>query len=286
MPITAQPKLSVGVIPDNVYIRRVRSVSKILICLWAVVGLGARVPATVPEAPPGQYQAIPERNVFGLRPPLAQPTLTNPPAPLPKITLTGITTILGNKRALMMVLPPGLKPGEANKEQSLILTEGQREGEVEVLQIDEHAGIVRVNNSGTIMTLTFEKDGAKLPSTPTPHALPPLPMPLPGATASNPYFPASRARTRNFGSPGFGTAAAGGIPTPTGLNPAPAQTPPLAGQDLTAEEQAIINAFQRQGYANNPNYSPVPTAPVVPNGSHLEGAISPVPGRTPALVPQ
>lgn len=280
------------------YISRVRSVLQNVICVWAVVGSAGFVQATVPEAAPGQYQAIPERNVFGLRPPAAQPAPTNPPAPLPKITLTGITTILGNKRALMKVLPPGAKPGALTKEESLILTEGQREGEVEVLQIDEHAGSVKVNNSGTVMTLTFEKDGAKLPATPTPHPAPPLPNPLPGRAAPYPYLPAAAARkspTRtprlpSFGSvttPGLGAVpqAVGGIPTPTGLN-APAQSPALADQDLTAEEQAIINAFQRQENETSPAY-PQPSSTSTPaTAAPAAGTIPPIPGRTLPIVPQ
>ena len=129
---------------------------------------------------------------------------------MPKITLTGITTILGNKRALMKVAPSVAKPGQASKEESLILTEGQREGEVEVLQIDERAESVKVNNSGTVMTLTFEKDGAKLPATPAPRAVPPVPSPLPGGLVPNPYLPAASGRApRMQRLPGFGATAPG-----------------------------------------------------------------------------
>ncbi len=304
----AQLKLSIGVVYGNVYIRRVRSVLQKMICVFAV-GVGGWLHATPAEMTPGQYQAIPERNVFGLRPPPAQAAPTNPPAALPKITLTGITTILGNKRALMKVLPAGLKPAEANKEQSLILTEGQREGEVEVLQIDERVGSVRVNNSGTVMTLTFEKDGAKLPATPAPAAVPSAPNALPGVTAPNPYAPAYSGRktpARGVRTPGFGTAAlnpaaavsapAGGIPTPTGLPTTPGQNPPLADQQLSAEEQAIVNAFRQQENVNNPNSLPQPSTPGtqnavqspvqgVPVQSLLPGGGT-VPGTPRVLVPQ
>jgi hypothetical protein len=123
-------------------------------------------------------QAIPERNAFGLKPAPIPTIVDPPPTPLPKLILTGITTILGNKLALMKAVPPGNPPGRAVTEESLILAEGQREGNVEVLNIDENAGSVRVNNSGSIMTLTFEKDGAKLPNTPPPPATPAgLPLP-------------------------------------------------------------------------------------------------------------
>lgn len=276
-----------------------RSVLKILTCVLGFGAPGLSGHAIVPEAAPGQYQVIPERNVFGLRPPAAEPTLTNQSAPLPKITLTGITTILRNKRALMKVLPSGLKPGAAAKEESLILTEGQREGEIEVLQIDERAGSVKVNNSGTMMTLTFEKDGAKLPTT---LGTPPAPTPLPGALAPNPYFPAAGARrvpARTFRSPGFGVAAAGApgatapptgaVQTLTGLSAASGQAPNLADQQLSAEEQAIINAFQRQENETTPSYPPLPAVPPVPHGAQPTGAApagANLPGGTPAWVPQ
>src|SRR6266849_705060 len=152
--------------------------------------LGAHIQAIMPEPDHSQYEAIPERNAFGLRPPPEKPEFDNPPTQLPKIILTGITTILDNKRALMKVQPAVARPNEPAKELSLILTEGQREGDIEVLQIDEKAGSVRVRNSGTVMTLTFEKDGAKLPPTaPIPLGPSGVPSPLPAATgaAPNPY---------------------------------------------------------------------------------------------------
>jgi hypothetical protein len=122
--------------------------------------------AGVPSRDGGNpYAKIPERNIFGLRevPPAVQPT-TNEPAPaLPKLYLTGITTILGNKRAFLTVQYP-TKPGQPAKEEPLTLSEGQRDGAIEVLTVDEVGKKVRVNNSGTEMTLDFENNGAK-PST-------------------------------------------------------------------------------------------------------------------------
>ena len=88
--------------------------------------------AMTPDSLRNPYQGIIDRNVFGLRTPPPPPT-NNPEAnkpPPPKITLTGIITgFTGNKRALMKVqVPP--KPGSPANEQSLIMTEGQREGDV------------------------------------------------------------------------------------------------------------------------------------------------------------
>jgi hypothetical protein len=107
------------------------------------------------------YANIPERNIFGLKEAPPVPITTNEPAPaLPKLYLTGITTILGNKRAFLTVQYP-TKPGQAAKEEPLTLSEGQRDGAIEVLTVDEVRKRVRVNNSGTEMTLDFENNGAK-----------------------------------------------------------------------------------------------------------------------------
>jgi hypothetical protein len=111
------------------------------------------------------YQGIVDRNVFGLKPPPLPGKPEEKKADLPPITLTGITTILGNKRALMTMQAPGKPP------QSFIVPEGQREGDLEVLEIDEKAGTVKLNQSGTTVTLSFEKNGPKLPAS-VPAALP------------------------------------------------------------------------------------------------------------------
>jgi hypothetical protein len=298
-----QQKLSSGVIYSNVYIVNVRTVPKLWIGVLATAIVASDGLAIVPDSTSTQYQDIKDRNVFGLRPPQVVTSQSNLPPQVPKITLTGITTILGNKRALMKMLPVGLKPGETAKEVSLILTEGQRESEVEVLQIDEKAGSVRVNNSGTVMTLTFEKDGAKLPATSGPGAGPGVPNPLPvvGA-ATNPYLPAATAvtgrkfPTRTPRSPGLppvpgatGTVGApvGGVPTPTGtVSATGVQQQPAADPETTAEEQAIIQEIQRQINANAP-VTPTPNAaPPAQVGSPAAGAPLPVPGQPPILVPQ
>ena len=150
--------------PEYGYIASMRQSLTIWFCVLAAFGVCANAR---PSA--NNYRGIPERNLFGLKPPEV-PHYEPPPPQLPKLTLTGITTILGNKRALMKAEEPGGKPGQQAKELSLILTEGQREGNVEVLLIDERAGTVKVMNSGTLMTLTFEKDGVKLPPTQPPPA--------------------------------------------------------------------------------------------------------------------
>lgn len=281
--------------------------------LTAVVGQLSSE-AIVPETNLSAYEGIPERNVFGLRPPPAQSPQQPTAAPLPKITLTGITTILENKRALMKVAAANAKQPDPSKELSLILTEGQREGEIEVLQIDEKAGSVKVRNSGQVMVLTFEKDGAKLPATPAPGSpgAPPLPLALPAVQPTNPYalpgrttaapppFPGRNSRHTVAPVPGVATSNSnvtspvGGVPSPTGLSGNSAATPaPAASQDLTAEEQAIVMELQRQ---SNPStaallpptaLTPAPAAPSPVESSPPATTVNPaIPGRPLGLVPQ
>jgi hypothetical protein len=124
---------------------------------WVLTGfvLCAPVASASPTASDNPYHQIAERNVFGLRPP--QPSRVEPPpAPLPKIVLTGITTILGNKRALLKVQFPA-QTRQPAKEESCSLAEGQRDGPIEVLEINEKTAQVKVDNSGTVLVVTFEK---------------------------------------------------------------------------------------------------------------------------------
>lgn len=140
----------------------------------AALLLAARVDAVEVEVSAKPYEQIASRNVFGLVPipPAPRPEDNKPPPA--KITLAGITTFAGGPRALLKVTSPP-RPGVKPEEQSLILAVGQREGEIEVLEIDEQARKVKVENFGTVTTVDFENNGVKLPSGPPPG------VPMPGA---------------------------------------------------------------------------------------------------------
>lgn len=185
-------------------------------------------------------------------PPQAQPP-EQPKPQLPKIVLTGTTTILGKKMAFVKIHSQP-KPGEQQEgEQSFILGEGQREGAVEVLGIDEIAGSIRVNNSGTEMTIGFDKDAGKVAG-----GSPPPPNP---AGAPN---MASGGKGMNPGVSGFQRM----IPTRTGRQvPAMAQPPlppsaqaaaPVQGQGasaekpMTQEEQALLKELEQAAQAQTP----------------------------------
>src|SRR6267154_806153 len=165
----------------------VRSGHSILAFLALTTALTAdAITSSVPQGQDGPYQGIVDRNAFALKPPPPPPDPEATKPPPSKITLTGITTILG-PRALMKTPPAPAKPGETPKpEHSYILGVSQREGDIEVLEIDDKAGSVKVNNAGIVVMLTFEKDGPKLPATPLP-AVPGIPIPgLPAPTGAAP----------------------------------------------------------------------------------------------------
>ena len=110
------------------------------------------------------YAEIVARNVFRLR--AAAPAMAGAPVanqvPRSKITLTGITSILGRNMALLTIA--GIRPGAPSE--SVMLAEGQAANEVEVRNIDARAGTVQVINRGERQILDFEHNGAKASDAP------------------------------------------------------------------------------------------------------------------------
>jgi hypothetical protein len=133
-----------------------------LLCLLGGFAVCLPANATGPDSARNPYRQIAQWNAFRLKPLQAVPVEPQPRPPLPRVTLTGITTILHDKRVLLKVQFPA-NPPEPAREQSYILKEGQRTEEIEILEVDERAGSVRISISGTAMLLTIEKDGPKLP---------------------------------------------------------------------------------------------------------------------------
>ena len=251
-----------------------------LVCLPALLLLcpGARGISTT-ESASNPYQGIVDRNIFGLRPP-PPPASTEPvKPPPPAVTLTGITTILGKKLAFMNVqIPP--KPGEQAKPgpQSFMLGVGEREGEIEVIDIDEKGGTVKLNDYGVVTNVPF----AKLPNTPTaPANVAGVPAPHnPGLPGSNPAIPQRSipglpTRTLRLGN---GTTANGSAGNPgAAINSseyqsaggmastaAPVQNPsrPFSETPLSPEEDAILTEAQREVHRNDPKYPPLPPTPL------------------------
>jgi hypothetical protein len=108
--------------------------------------------------PGNPYAPIVARNIFGLLPPEAPPDPALEAAKnLPKITPTGIMGVFGNWQVLFKVADgttakPG-QPGQPAKDDFYILSQGQRQDDIEVLKIDEKKGIVTFDNHGTTQEL-------------------------------------------------------------------------------------------------------------------------------------
>lgn len=223
------------------------------IAIWIVAGVlwGAGSEAVTPNPSSDSYQAIVDRNVFNLHPPLAREDLTaQPKVQIPTLTLNGITTILGNKLAFLTT--PPTKPG-AHPE-TLMLAEGQAQDEIEVKQIDEKSGMVKVVNHGEDQTLDFQHNGEKpAAAPPTPLTIPSngIPPPQRGVDKIRPLRTLPSRTTTPFAGGGNG-GGLGGVSSGNGS--AQGQTP------LTPEQQALIIEAQRMKLMQEGN----PAARILP----------------------
>src|ERR1022692_87152 len=211
---------------------------KTLACVLSALAVGNGAQALVSDSTGGPYHGIVARNVFDVHPPAPHdPALDKPPTPPPpNIKISGITDILHRKQVIFKVMLPPKPPAPA-KEESYILTEGQREGEIEVLEIDVKAGTVKMSDYGIITNLSIELNGEKLVSGPpagVPGAQPQLPPP-PGMI---PTLPTGRIPPRTLRLPG----SAGAQPSPgyTGG----AINPQQQGTAMSVEDQELSVAAQ------------------------------------------
>lgn len=175
------------------------------------------------------YEAIVERNPFGLKPPPPpappeDPSAKVPAAPLATVEVTGITSILSSKRALLEIVPgpgkPMLKP---------ILSEGERMDSIEVISINVEKNEVVVKNGGVITNLTF-KVAKSTPGPSAPGAVPPRGV-VPGSFPP----PAQPTYNNNYGTGGRGVTIGGGAPAmapdASALGGNPAGTAGVPGAD-------------------------------------------------------
>src|SRR6267154_1196600 len=134
------------------------------------------------------YTPIVTRNIFGLVPiPVHDPANDVPETPPPKITPNGIMTLFGKLQVLFKVAGVA-KPGQAPKDESYVMGEGERQDEIEVQAIDEKSATITFNNHGTIQKLPLVAGAAStgapapgIPSMPPPGAIPrPGVVPAPG----------------------------------------------------------------------------------------------------------
>ncbi len=149
--------------------------------VWTVSGLVfcQAVWAATPDSPSNAnpYSGIVDRNVFGLKPPPPPAPPPEQPKPPVNITLTGITTLSGKKKCFITVLAAP-KPGSPAAPESMMLSEGQRQGDIEIVSIDEKAGSVNLKQGESAETISFDKNGVK--------GGPPPPPAMAGGPGANP----------------------------------------------------------------------------------------------------
>lgn len=110
--------------------------------------------------------------------------------------------MLNARRALLQIAPV---PGRDPKSQSCILMEGQRFGDLEMLEINEKKGSVKLSYAGSVVSLTLEKDAPSARAAPTapplPEVVPPrVPVPVHGnATVPRRDLAIEKAGTENQG---------------------------------------------------------------------------------------
>ena len=193
--------------------------------VWLNTGLYAdnRVSANNP------FEPIAVRNIFGLNPPQAPaPVDTSPPA---TITPNGIMTIFGGTPQVLFKVAVPPRPPEPATDKSYILSEGQRQDDIEVTHINEKGGIVTFNNHGVVQEIPLVK-------------APPITTPTP--VVMNSAFTAPGAAPGGFGGPGVGNSTRyGNNPGPNGSpwgNVGNSGGPPR--QQISPEEQMILIAAQ------------------------------------------
>ena len=209
--------------------------------------------AAVPDATAADkpYASIVARNMFGLLP--MPPPDTNPPAPPvdppPKITPNGIMDIFGRLQALFKVAVKP-KPGQPPKDESYVLSEGERQEDIEVIKINKADGLITFNNHGTIqeLPLIVAKDTAPAAGPGGPGGAPGMRPrnPAMGGTPSGPMSPQDRAEMRagrqvqrgvNPGNPNVG--ASPGQPSFGASNSQPQNNPNSQPQSI---EDQVVNA--------------------------------------------
>ena len=242
--------------------------------LALAAGLAGPALGDVSEESQNPYQVIVARNPFGLRPPPPPPPpVTNaPPASKVDIFLTGMSTLLGPKRAYFMT-----EEGKG-KTKYYALGEDERSDGVEVLEIDGANKTVRVKNQGVETLMSFSTHGIKTVAPPMPMApgtpgLPGTTPPPGGANAllnniSPPPPPGSAptaspanvggavrsipSRTIRTAQPVSDASAGGNFSFDGSGRNHTVQHPAAPQQGLSAEEQILMLELQRAAQPNQP----------------------------------
>ena len=212
-------------------------------------------------APENPYTPIVTRNVFALVPiPTNPPVDLTPEVPPPKITPNGIMTLFGKLQVLFKVAGVA-HPGQPPKDESYVLSEGDRQDDIEVQTIDEKSATITFNNHGIVQKLALVAGTASGgDAAPTASGLPLPGMARPGvapiaggSTAIG--FGGRFGRTRPL--PGASNPGAGGAPSLGAAAPTAGGAPQ---QEITPEQQIINMESQRAKWLDEGN----PAAAIIP----------------------
>jgi len=261
-----------------------KRLGKIVVCLASGLVLNAGTRADDGVLPNNPYAPIVVRNVFSLNPAPTNDVNATPADPPPKITLNGIMSIFGQLQALYKVAVPA-KSGQPAKDEPYILSEGQRQDEIEVTHIDEKAGLVTFNNHGTVQELPLVK--ANAPAVSTPMAAQGGPGPTRNFTPpSGENGGRGRLADRPAGGPGPARnrgrsdgSPLTSVPTSAGYSgqPQPQNTPQNTPQNLSPEAQVILMEAQRAQWQKEGN----PAAAIIPptelTSQNSPGGMPPIP---------
>ena len=208
----------------------------LLIAVTLLIPAGARAQDFAAADKP--YASIVSRNMFGLLPiPPAVPVSAEPPRdPPPKITPNGTMTIFGKLQALFKVSVKG-QAGQPPKDESYVLSEGERQDDIEVVKINQDDGIITFNNHGEIQPLPL----VAASSTTTPAAAPGRPQ-LPRGAGFNPGRPPGQVP---FAPAQRDILRGGAVEQNNPNNNGNATTPNLGGSQTPTIEDQVMNAARQ-----------------------------------------
>ena len=235
------------------------------------------------QAMDNPFSGIVARNMFNLVPmPTNNPADANKqPDPPAKISANGIMTLFGAPEVLFQVtLPP--KPNQPQQVNSYTMSEGDRQDGIEVVKIDQAAGIITFNNNGVVQEIPL---GAATSSGPAsgPASSPanafgrpawsrgPGGPGMPGfqgyAAGSSPGYSANPSSPMDNNNP---NAANGGMPnvSPTSMEGSQARLNSMLNDPnyLTPEAQTVLIEANRQQLqaAGDPTAALLPPTDITP----------------------
>ncbi len=270
---------------DYIRIMNVRFIFGLLAAGW-LFSQPLRARAEMADNP---YQPIVTRNVFALVPiPTNVPVDPSSLIPPPKITPNGIMTLFGNVQVLFKVAGVA-RPGMPPKDESYVMSVGDREDDIEVEKIDEKSATITFNNHGSIQELGLT------PATDSGGGIPGAPsgLPMPGMGRSPGGFGrfGHSQNNPNPSYPNYPNNPIASDPNQSGVIPNASEIPAVTASraraaELTPEAQIILMESQRAQFQKegNPGAALIPPTPLSPllngdNSGDSTGDAPPAPGN-------